>query len=112
MYRRSKHYEKNSTGLDGLPRKFYQTFWSEIGFIFCEALKDIYNQREMSSSQKSSVISLDYKKDEKNYLSNYRPISLTNTDYKIIAFVCAKRLQKVLNYSISMYKRWIHKSKC
>lgn len=66
----------------------------------------------MSSSQKSSVISLDYKKDEKNYLNNYRPISLTNTDYKIVAFVCAKRLQKVLSYSISMYKRWIHKSKC
>ena len=49
----------------------------------------------MSSSQKISVISLVYKKGEKNYLSNYRPIRLTNTDYKIIAFVFAKRLQKV-----------------
>ena len=55
----------------------------------------------MSSSQKLSVISLVYKKGEKNYLSNYRPISLTNTDYKIIAFVFAKRLQKVLNYLIN-----------
>ena len=45
---------KNSPGLDGFPGEFYQTFWSnEIGFIFYEALKDIYYQREMSSSQKS-----------------------------------------------------------
>ena len=39
--------------------------------------EDIYNQSEMSSSQKLSVISLVYKKGEKNYLSSYRPISLT-----------------------------------
>ena len=93
--------KEKSPGLDGLPSEFYQTFWSEIGFIFYEALKDIYNQREMSSSQKLSAISLVYKKDEKDYLSNYRRISLTNTDYKIIAFVFAKRLQKVLNYLIN-----------
>ena len=49
----------------------------------------------MSSSQKISVISLVFKKGEQNYLSNYRPIRLTNTDYKIRAFVFAKRLQKV-----------------
>ena len=55
----------------------------------------------MSSSQKLSVISLVYKKGEKNYLSYYRPINLTNTDYKIIAFVFAKRLQKVPNYLIN-----------
>ena len=39
-----------------------------------------------------------YKKCEKNCLSNYIFISLTNTDYKIIAFLFAKRLQKVQNY--------------
>ena len=93
--------KEKSLLLDGLPSEFYHTFWSEIGFIFYETLKDIYNQREMSSSQKLSVISLVYKKGEKNYLSNYRPISLMNTDYKIIAFVFAKRLQKVLNYLIN-----------
>ena len=37
-----------------------------------------------------------YKEKEKDSLKNQRPISLTNVDYKIIAFVFAKRLQNIL----------------
>ena len=59
---------------------FIRPFGVKLIFIFYDALKDIYNQSEMSSSQKISVISLVYKKGEKNYLSNYRPKCLTNTD--------------------------------
>jgi hypothetical protein len=51
---------------------------------------------ELSSSARHAIISLIYKKGDKKQLTNYRPISLTNTDYKIIAFVLAKRLQKVI----------------
>lgn len=47
------------------------------------------------------MISLIYKKGEKQLLKNYRPISLTNTDYKIIACVLAKRLQKILANTIN-----------
>ena len=51
----------------------------------------------MTHTQRSSVISLIFKKGSKNELKNYRPISLTNTDYKIIAIIFAKRLQKILS---------------
>ena len=40
---------------------FKLTFWNEIGFIFQEAYKDIYNQSEMSPSQKGSEMQLVYK---------------------------------------------------
>ena len=30
-------------------------------------------------------------------LKNYRPLSLTNTDYKIVAFIFARRLQKIID---------------
>ena len=36
----------------------------------------------------------------KNDLKNYRPISLTNTDYKIIAFIFARRLQTFISKQI------------
>lgn len=42
-----------------------------------------------------------FKKGERNLIKNYRPISLTDTDYKIIAFVFAKRLQNVLSSMIN-----------
>ena len=38
---------------------------------------------------------------DKKCFNNYRPISITNTDYKILAFVLARRVQKVLRKIIS-----------
>ena len=60
-----------------------------------------YEKESLSYSQRMSVITLLFKKGDKNLLGNYRPISLTNTDYKIVAFIFAKRLQKVLDSIIS-----------
>ena len=48
-----------------------------------------------------AVITLIVKHGEKPVLKNYRPISLTNCDYKILTFVLAKRLQKVILKLIS-----------
>lgn len=61
------------------------------------------------------MISLIYKKEEKS-LKNYRPISLTHTDYKNIAFIFAKRLQNILTKLINeqqtayIKKRYIGKN--
>ena len=55
----------------------------------------------MSFSQRLAVITLIHKKGDKKLLKNYRPISLTNTDYKIIAFVFARRLQTIIDKLIS-----------
>jgi hypothetical protein len=57
----------------------------------------------MTFSQRLAIISLIYKKGEKSLLKNYRPISLTNTDYKIIAFLFARRLQKVIDDEQTAY---------
>ena len=86
--------KENSPGLDGLPSEFFQTFWSEIGFIFYEALKDIYYQIEMSSSQKLLVISLVYKKSEKKYKPDEH--RLQNCSFRI-----RKKTAKVLHYLIN-----------
>ena len=57
----------------------------------------------MSFSQRLSLITVLFRKgDIKNNFRNYRPLSLTNTDYKIIAFIFARRLQKVIDNLIGI----------
>ena len=90
-----------SPALDGLTSEFYKCFWDDIKLMFYDALKSIYDNKEMSFSQRLAVITLIHKKGDKKLLKNYRPISLTNTDYKIIAFVFARRLQTIIDKLIS-----------
>ena len=55
----------------------------------------------MSLSQRNGVITVLPKKDrDPHFIKNYRPISLLNTDYKIIAEVMANRLKSVLQQII------------
>ena len=51
--------------------------------------------KELSFSQRLSIITLLFKKGDRCDLKNNRPLSLTNTDYKSIAFIFANRLQRV-----------------
>ena len=60
-----------------------------------------FEKQELPFSQRLALITLLYKKGERNSLKNYRPLSLTNTDYKIIAFVFARRLQTIIDKIIS-----------
>ena len=58
-------------------------------------VKNIFIANELSNSQKESIIKLVCKNKEfKNNLDYYRPISILNTDYKIIAKTLAIRLKK------------------
>ena len=56
---------------------------------------DCFDSNILPLSMRRSIISLIHKKGDKTY-RNYRPISLTNTDYRILTFVLANRLQKVI----------------
>ena len=46
-------------------------------------------------------MSLIYKSGNTEKISNYRPISLTNVDYRILAFTLAERIQNVISGIIS-----------
>ena len=57
----------------------------------------------MSVEQRRGILRLLPKSGkELTHIKNWRPISLLNTDYKILATVLAKRLQKVLQTTIAL----------
>ena len=90
-----------SPGSDGLPVEFYITFWDHIANMVVNSLNDALHSGTLSCSQKRAIITLIFKKGDRELLKNWRPISLLNTDYKIAAFALANRLHKVLDKIIN-----------
>jgi exonuclease III len=86
-----------SPGTDGFTADFYKFFWVKIKELVFHSLQGAYNIGELSIEQKRGVINLIPKKEKDiRYLKNWRPISLLNTDYKILTKSLATRLKKVL----------------
>ncbi len=97
-----KHMKKNkSPGLDGISVEFYEKFWPLIGNLLVSVFNDSYCDGILPNSQRTAIFSLIFKKGDTCDISNYRPISLTNVDYRIIAFVLAGRLQSVIDSIIN-----------
>ena len=89
--------QKNKApGSDGISVEFYQVFWPRIKDFFVEALNENYSSGLMSNTQRKGLITLLFKKGDSQELKNWRPITLLNCDYKIIAAVLAARVQKVI----------------
>ena len=86
-----------SPGDDGITSNFYKRFWADIKQLFFDMILESCSHGELPSTMKRAIIALLFKKGEIWRLKNYRPISLTNCDYKIFAFVLAERMQKVIN---------------
>ena len=93
--------DNKSPGLDGIPGEFYKVLWPEICDLVIDSFNESFQNGELGESQKTSVLSLMFKKSDRTLLKNYRPISLATTDYKIMAFVLANRLHKVIDKIIS-----------
>ena len=88
--------ENKSPGNDGLTPEFYKSFWHIFNTLFMQMVNESNIEGELPDSLKKAILALLFKKGDHQLLKNYRPISLSNYDYKIIAFTLAIRLQKVI----------------
>ena len=91
-----------SPGLDGLPYEFYTAFWDTLG----EDLVSVYNyslfDREcLPKTQYQAVVSLLAKDGDLRDIRNWRPISLTNCDYKILTKTLANRLADAMPHLVA-----------
>ncbi len=94
----SKLNNNSAPGIDGLPIPFYKTFWNKLKQPFFESIQFAMQIGELSATQKRGVITLFHKGKhlKRDELKNWRPITLTNTDYKIFSKTLAIRLQSTL----------------
>ena len=91
-----------SPGTDGLPIELYGMFWRKISNFLLKALNMAYSTGTLHKSARQGVISLIPKKGkDTRYIRNLRPITLLNTDYKILEKCLANRLKPVLESIIN-----------
>ena len=81
-----------SPGSDGYTVEFYLHFWNELNEAMVGSFQEAFNREMLSNSQKLGVITcLPNPGKPKEYIKNWRPISLLNVDYKILSGVIANR---------------------
>ncbi len=80
-------------GPDGFSPDFYEHYSYVLADLLAKFFNEILNNNSIPYSLKQAIIVLFFKKGNEFLLGNYHPISLTNFDYKILAYVLTARLQ-------------------
>ena len=93
--------KNKATGTDGLSAEFYQFFADSLADFYHIVLEACYELRDLPASTREALICLLFKKGDKRLPKNWRPISLLNTDYKILAKILAARFRTLLPYLLS-----------
>jgi len=102
LYNSVQSCDDSAPGPDAIPYSIYKKFWRLLGPLLLKSWKYSVETGKMSQEQRQSVIALIPKKDkDKTVLSNLRPISLTNTDVKIITKAITLKLNPILDSIIS-----------
>jgi len=86
-----------SPGSDGLTTEFYKFFWPDIKDHVFNSFEYAFVNGILSIDQRRAILTI-LPKPEKDLrlLKNWRPLSLLNTDYKILTKLLATRLQQIL----------------
>lgn len=91
-------------GPDGFSACFYQKFWSIVGESVKGTALEFLNSGIFDPSLNSTYIVLIPKTSPACSVTDYRPISLCNVLYKLVAKVLANRLKKILPWIISQHQ--------
>ena len=88
-------------GPDGLPMELYKLFESVLAPKICDVLNEAFTEGALPDTMRAGEIILLYKKKDPRDLRNYRPITLLNTDYKLLGKVLGARMKNAVDEIIS-----------
>lgn len=83
-------------GSDGLPALIYKLFPPVAQEILLIRLNEFLDGSYIPDSWKTGMISLIYKSGSRKEISNYRPITLLRTDYKLLALLITRRIYSMI----------------
>ncbi|XP_028754420.1 uncharacterized protein LOC114713907 [Neltuma alba] len=92
-------------GPDGFNGHFYHVFWNEVRVSLLKMARSFFKNGDFVGPLNETNLILIPKVDVPKMVSQFRPISLCNFAYKIIAKVLANRLRVVLDSCISEHQR-------
>ena len=108
-----KYMNNNKTpGEDGIPVDFYKAFWQDIKQFFFDMVQEVYEQQSLHETARKGILNLIPKagKDAR-LIKNLRPITLLNTDYKIIEKAIANKMLPALDHIIHKDQRGFMKNR-
>ena len=108
-----KMMKNNKTpGQDGIPVDFYKVFWSKIKDSFMNMVMFNYDRGKLHETARQGILNLIPKANkDTRYVKNLRPITLLNTDYKIIEKVIANKMMPSLEHIIHKDQRGFMKDR-
>ena len=99
-------------GDDGIPVDFYKVFWKHLREDFCAMVKHCYEDKYIHESARHGILNLIPKPNkDTRIIKNLRPITLLNTDYKIIEKVIANKMLPALKHIIGKDQRGFMKDR-
>jgi hypothetical protein len=91
-------------GPDGFPAGFYQKSWEIVGSTICEFVRKIWTDPQEIGVVNKTDICLIPKVQYPETVAQFRPISLCNTNYKIVSKVIVGRLKACIPLLVSPFQ--------
>ena len=89
-------------GLDGLTYEFYRAVWPVIGKTFMDIIQCQLNRKRLVSSDLKGAARLVSKVKGVPQVDELRPITLLNSDYKILSKLMVQRIKPFLHKVITL----------
>ena len=88
-------------GPDRLPNAFYKNFADRLCHLLAAAFNEAHTTGQLPDQMREGLISILYKKKARDDPRNYRPITLLNSDYKIMMRVLTQRMNEAIVQIVS-----------
>ena len=93
-------------GSSGFTRAFYKAVWPVLKYIVHKTINSIYDDIKLPDSLRFGIVNIIPKgQKDQRHLSNWRPLTLLNTLYKLINSILAERIKTVLNIILGPHQK-------